>query len=332
MAINYKDELNFQEAVRDSYKAFARKEFSPSAIEALRTLYCHRYLDASPSDRDLFLSDTAPDFHFLVVALGIYLGAKEGKDGEKRVVMSALPPLSGQLPDLTSTTELYVKLQSVYHTQAEEDLVKFNRILSELISLHCSEESGKKKISEDIVTTFCKNCYGIMFISTRSIEEELKTCPAFDLVSEVVTDEIFEADPQQTPLFWYLALRAADRFYSRFARWPGDFDSSKTNVLESDQEEVFIEMRNLCDEFKISHVISESCDSKMEVTDEPALLSSAHSIEITRYGGCEIHNISSLIGGIAAQEAVKIVTRQYVPINNTYVFNGIVSCGATYEL
>ena len=63
-----------------------------------------------------------------------------------------------------------------------------------------------------------------------------------------------------------------------------------------------------------------------------ALVTRAHAIEITRYGGCELHNISAMIGGIAAQEAVKIITHQYVPLNNTYVYNGIASCGATYDL
>lgn len=62
------------------------------------------------------------------------------------------------------------------------------------------------------------------------------------------------------------------------------------------------------------------------------LVTRAHAAEITRYGGCELHNISAMIGGIAAQEAVKIITHQYVPLNNTYIYNGIASCGATYEL
>jgi amyloid beta precursor protein binding protein 1 len=61
-------------------------------------------------------------------------------------------------------------------------------------------------------------------------------------------------------------------------------------------------------------------------------LSIKHAQEICRYGACELHNISSIIGGIAAQEAVKILTRQYVSLNNTYIYNGITSIGATYKL
>jgi NEDD8-activating enzyme E1 regulatory subunit len=45
--------------------------------------------------------------------------------------------------------------------------------------------------------------------------------------------------------------------------------------------------------------------------------------EIERVGGRELHNISSLTGGMVAQEAIKIITRQYVPVNNTCIFDGI---------
>lgn len=62
------------------------------------------------------------------------------------------------------------------------------------------------------------------------------------------------------------------------------------------------------------------------------LITLAHAVEITRFGGTELHNICSVIGGIAAQEVVKIVTHQYEPFNNTYVFNGIACCGAVYSL
>jgi NEDD8-activating enzyme E1 regulatory subunit len=45
--------------------------------------------------------------------------------------------------------------------------------------------------------------------------------------------------------------------------------------------------------------------------------------EIKRAGGGELHNISSLTGGMVAQEAIKLLTRQYVPVEGTCVFDGI---------
>jgi len=40
------------------------------------------------------------------------------------------------------------------------------------------------------------------------------------------------------------------------------------------------------------------------------------------YGGAEIHSIAAFMGGIAAQEIIKLITGQYKPIQNTYIYNG----------
>ena len=45
--------------------------------------------------------------------------------------------------------------------------------------------------------------------------------------------------------------------------------------------------------------------------------------EVARAKGEELHNISALTGGMVAQEVIKIITKQYVPIDNTCIFDGI---------
>lgn len=47
--------------------------------------------------------------------------------------------------------------------------------------------------------------------------------------------------------------------------------------------------------------------------------------EVARARGGELHNLSALTGGMVAQEAIKIITKQYIPIDNTCVFDGIAS-------
>jgi amyloid beta precursor protein binding protein 1 len=47
--------------------------------------------------------------------------------------------------------------------------------------------------------------------------------------------------------------------------------------------------------------------------------------EVARAKGGELHNISALTGGMVAQEVIKIITKQYIPIDNTCVFDGITS-------
>ncbi|ESZ95398.1 hypothetical protein SBOR_4254 [Sclerotinia borealis F-4128] len=47
--------------------------------------------------------------------------------------------------------------------------------------------------------------------------------------------------------------------------------------------------------------------------------------EVARAKGGELHIISSITGGMVAQEIIKIITQQYVPIDNTCIFDGITS-------
>ena len=47
--------------------------------------------------------------------------------------------------------------------------------------------------------------------------------------------------------------------------------------------------------------------------------------EVARAKGGELHNISSLTGGMVAQEVIKIITKQYIPIDNVCIFDGITS-------
>lgn len=45
--------------------------------------------------------------------------------------------------------------------------------------------------------------------------------------------------------------------------------------------------------------------------------------EVARAAGGELHNVSAVMGGMVAQEMIKIITKQYIPINNTCIFDGI---------
>ena len=62
------------------------------------------------------------------------------------------------------------------------------------------------------------------------------------------------------------------------------------------------------------------------------LLSGAYAAEVTRFAAAELHNTAALIGGVAAQEIVKVLTQQWLPANNTIIYNGIAGTAQTYEL
>lgn len=51
-----------------------------------------------------------------------------------------------------------------------------------------------------------------------------------------------------------------------------------------------------------------------------------------RADGAQLHNTAAIIGGIASQEVIKLITHQYVPLNNTFVWNGLKGVSATLQL
>ena len=114
------------------------------------------------------------------------------------------------------------------------------------------------------------------------------------------------ACPACAPRAWRQA------FYAGRSRWPGQYDSE----VESD-----VSMLKQC----VTEVTKELNLSTTPMLDD--LVS-----EFCRWGGGEMHNLSSVMGGIASQEAIKAVTHQYIPLDNTFIFNGTNGTTATLQL
>lgn len=125
---------------------------------------------------------------------------------------------------------------------------------------------------------------------------------------EILDDDLY-ADAEQTPIYWYTALRAAHKFYSEEGRWP------------CNKEDVDLVYNSITELNQIFGAL---------ISDTAAVRRQAE--EIVRFAGKEIHSISAIIGGMASQEAVKLITKQYLCMNNSYIFNGIAGCGAKYGL
>jgi amyloid beta precursor protein binding protein 1 len=148
-----------------------------------------------------------------------------------------------------------------------------------------------------------------------------------DLLSS--TMDPYETDPSQTPLLWWIALRACDAFYDRHQHYPGKHDQEL--ALEADANEVYNCMLEIVhslglvdgDENNTSELIKDYILDKVKGKDMAR--------EVVRYDEAEIHTIAAVVGGVASQEAVKLITGQYVPIDDTYVYNGIASTAGVYR-
>ena len=158
------------------------------------------------------------------------------------------------------------------------------------------------RIPLDAVRKFCKNIGNVRAVHLRSLEEETKT----DVKRAEVERLLAGGDKN---IVFYLMLRAADRFASERARMPGTFDESDFGTLRAIAQQLLGEYES----------------KATEVLDDPAQ-------EFCRWAGAELHNPSAVLGGIASQEAIKLLTSQFVPVCNTVIVNGIDCSSSAYEL
>ncbi|EXJ76758.1 uncharacterized protein A1O5_01266 [Cladophialophora psammophila CBS 110553] len=105
--------------------------------------------------------------------------------------------------------------------------------------------------------------------------------------------------------------------------------SRLASIIENDWESlspVFVALNNKSFSSDMQlNVDSLSSDPEMRENITNAIT------EAERVEGGELHNISSVVGGMVAQEAIKLLTRQYVPVNGTCVFDGIKSKSGVFK-
>ncbi|KAI0854181.1 hypothetical protein F5Y00DRAFT_222469 [Daldinia vernicosa] len=195
-------------------------------------------------------------------------------------------PLPGALPDMKAQSTVYVKLQSIYKAKARRDA---QEVLETARAL-----PGGKDVDPAEVDLFCKNARFVKLINATPTSEDLDAI--FD--AETMNDEAAEAMKVETDgaftlpmsnLFIYLALVATSH----------NIASTADEIMSS-----------------ISNLIPKAAGNKRALEA---------SQEVARAAGGELHNISALTGGMVAQEIIKIITKQYIPIENTCIFDGISS-------
>lgn len=210
-------------------------------------------------------------------------------------------PLRGSIPDMTSSSNLYVELQRAYQTQARKDM---EHVAGHLGQLLVSVSKPPNFVPEDSLKLFCRNSAFLRVILYRSLEKEQQS-PNTDVLRR-------HLDNPDSELVYYVLLKSAEQFFSVFKFFPGE----KDGAFESDVAQMKVNVCNLLQKWGLS---------MYTIHDD-------HIIEFCRYGGSEIHSIAAYVGGVASQEVVKIITKQYLPLNNTYIYNAAQCTSLCVEL
>ena len=347
------DAENVQEAVQYAYLAYAKPDFDISHIQTLLQ-------QAEEGLQQKNTNAALAEFVLLLRALSRFV------ETQQTATSGGQPPLTGSVPDLTASTQAYVELQTVYRKQAQVEFGQFHECLQHE---HAKQQHEVPLPSQETIDAFVQNIAKLSLIDYgpgRSLADEWhnlvgSSSGAPNTVSstliESMDDMVEEAggasldnDEEQIqklqyqldmmPLVWYLAYQACNLFFDQHQRYPGtSLESNDTSSYETDAPIVEQLLEQVAHHYGLAHYFAMSKsdqDQDTPMTDHSTIpkvkvCTDKIALEACRYGNAEIHNIAAIVGGVASQEAVKLITGHYAPLeHSTYVYNGISSMGGVY--
>ncbi|KAE9548676.1 hypothetical protein FO519_008109 [Halicephalobus sp. NKZ332] len=228
-------------------------------------------------------------------------------------------PISGQLPDMTSDSERYVKLLNLYRSEAEKDASKIHEMVQKIVE-HIYGEQFSEMISYEQTKNFCKHAAFITVQNGSSLkkEAEIGIAPILERITEVEPANPGTSPMKVSPFAWLVLLKACDNFYYGKRRFPG------TNGVPQN-----IDAEDLAR--RVDQLFLETGDTGLHMKGQATVPSEVIN-EICRYGAGEPHVICSIVGGIVSQEAIKLATHQYLPVDNTFVYDGHTQSAETIRL
>lgn len=219
-------------------------------------------------------------------------------------------PLPGSLPDMKALSEDYVALQSLYKAKAKKDVEEVTEIVRRIES---QLGSRLAPIPEKEIEVFCKNAAHVKVVRGRDIPQ---------------LDDAYSQKTVRSNLGFTGLAESIMPIFIAFQI----LDSIVTDIQEGNQTASSIDDETLW-KTHIDHVLNllrQEDPTAVDEHKEQSIVDATREIRRTEAG--ELHNTSALVGGLVSQEALKVITRQYVPLDNTCIFDGVHSRTEMYRL
>lgn len=206
-------------------------------------------------------------------------------------------PVVDKLPDMTTFPHYYIQLRDLFKKREQCDIDRIRKHCEH----RCKSLGRGDPLTDSQIELFVRNCRNLRVERTSCIESEYQS----DLS---VLQENFEACEQGkvSASQWYIGFRAVEVFEEANGRCVGIEDVSKV--------------------LSIGIALAES--KRVEI----GMVSVQIIEELCRYADSEVHCVSAFAGGLAAQVVLKLLTCQYIPFNNTVVFDGVHCVAETLRL
>ncbi|KAG9396264.1 ubiquitin activating enzyme [Carpediemonas membranifera] len=204
-------------------------------------------------------------------------------------------PVTGKIPDMHGSTEIYVNLQRIYQRRAASDRAELHADMVQ-IAQSCGDSDRIRDVvadmDQEILTLLVKNASNLTVVSfSSSVDVDPK-----QLAKGGVTPTV-----GQQAILW----ASSREFESHMGHVPG------LSAVESD----VVGLSKIVNSI-VERAVGES------PSDSPCMPSNQMIREFVIGGHCELAPTCSVLGGIMAQEAVKLLTSQFVPFGGQLFYYG----------
>ncbi|KAF2838958.1 NEDD8-activating enzyme E1 regulatory subunit [Patellaria atrata CBS 101060] len=310
---NYKEKIAFRDQVRQGARTHTAEGGEENYDEAIAAvLKSLNPPSASSAVKEVFKSEEckllakdSPSFWVVANAISQFY--------EERGEL----PLPGSVPDMKAQSADYIQLQNVYKSKARED---FTDVVSRVRRLE--DKLGRTvPVADKEIEAFCKNADHIKLICGRPFHiaragEKVRWNERAKVAASMLEN-------RESLIHLYIAFLAYDIFTNSH-----DADALGGAPLAPGEQDLQLDGEKMAGiAYKIVDDLLTEANKFLEGEEYDTVKSRTKQFveEIVRAGGAELHNIATLSGGLIAQEVIKAVTKQYVPVDNTCMFDGVVS-------
>lgn len=181
----------------------------------------------------------------------------------------------------------------IYQARAEADLIAMEGHVARILKRIGRESSP---IPRSTLKLFCKNARNLKVLRCKRLGEEFSPRSGPELQRLLAVEE------SSHPAL-YVLLRAVDHFSATYNRFPGVFDRE----MEED----------------VSRLKALAVGLLNDMGGGGASLPEDIISEVCRFGAGEMHCVASIVGGIASQECIKLLTGQFTPIQGVFIYNAM---------
>lgn len=208
----------------------------------------------------------------------------------------------------------YIQLQNLYKLRARLDLAEISHYV------HTLEQQLPRPapINAAEIEAFCKNAAHVKLIKGQALR--IAQPPSTMTWSPSQANSLLrDLENEDSLLPISLCFLALDQHVETHGPL-SPITAADSDALETQQRKMKWDMTQFTD--TIIEDLKNVATVEVETEAAQGRISKV-IMELARAGPAELHNISAVTGGMVAQEVIKVLTKQYVPVDNTCVFDGI---------